>query len=84
MNKFSDGMKLGLYAAAILVPFVGAWFVVIASSVLFYSWRKSPLTYHDAQAVNRHGWIAWIVGVIVWGAIAFVAFDGMPRMVIIR
>jgi hypothetical protein len=61
------GWKIGLYGAA-LIPY-GSWFVVIGSSVLYYAWRKeSP---NKAKAINRHGWLAWLFGSLLWGAIWF-------------
>jgi hypothetical protein len=71
-DVLSEGWKVGLYAAA-LVP-CGSWFVVLGSSILYYSWRKEfP---NKAKAINRHGWIAWLLGLLIWGGIWFLLREG--------
>jgi len=64
-DVLSRGWKVGLYGAA-LIPY-GSWFVVLGSSILFYVWRKEHP--NKAKSVNRHGWLAWLMGLAVWGAI---------------
>ncbi len=67
-DVLSRGWKVGLYGAA-LVPYIGSWFVVLGSSILFYVWRKEHP--NKANSVNRHGWLAWLMGLVVWGGIWF-------------
>ncbi|MDF3069569.1 MAG: hypothetical protein K0R38_5170 [Polyangiaceae bacterium] len=66
-DNLSEGWKIALYAAA-LIPW-GSWFVVLGSSVLYYAWRKE--TPNKAAQINKHGWLAWLLGMAVWGAIWF-------------
>ncbi len=71
-DVLSDGWKIALYAAA-LIPY-GSWFVVIGSSVLYYAWRKEfP---NKAAQINKHGWLAWLLGLVLWGAIWFLIMKG--------
>jgi len=71
-DELSDGWKICLYAAA-LVPY-GSWFVVIGSSVLYYAWKKDfP---NKAKAINRHGWLAFLLGMALWGAIWLLLLNG--------
>jgi hypothetical protein len=69
-DVLSRGWKVGLYGAA-LVPYIGSWFVVLGSSILFYVWRKEHP--NKAKSVNRHGWLAWLMGLAVWGGIWFLS-----------
>lgn len=63
-----------LYGAA-LIPF-GSWLIVILSSVLFYAWRKdSP---KKAQSMNRHGWLAFAFGNLLWGALWLLGMQSRP------
>ena len=73
--KFTAGMRTGLYGAAILVPF-GIVLVAIVASVAFYTWRERPETYWDAQAINRHGWLAVAAGTLFWSAVVFLMVNG--------
>lgn len=66
-DVLSGGWKVGLYGAA-LIPY-GSWFVVLGSSVLYYAWRKEHP--NKAKSINRHGWLAWLFGSLLWGAIWF-------------
>lgn len=69
------GWKIGLYGAA-LIPY-GSWFVVLGSSVLYYAWRKDfP---NKAKAINRHGWLAWLFGLVLWGGIWFLWREAAPN-----
>jgi hypothetical protein len=64
-DSLSSGWLVLLYVSAVLIPF-GMWIVVIVSSVLFYAWRKEFPT--RAKHINRHGWIAWVLGSLAWAA----------------
>lgn len=66
-DQLNDGWKIGMYGAA-LIPY-GSWFVVLGSSILYYAWRKDYP--NKAAAINRHGWLAWLLGLVLWGAIWF-------------
>ncbi len=46
--------------ASLLVPGLGAWTIILVSSIMYYIWRK-PLP-NKAKKINRHGWAAWFVG----------------------
>lgn len=75
-DVLSRGWKAGLYGAA-LIPY-GAWFVVLGSSILFYAWRKEfP---NRAKSVNRHGWLAWLLGLALWGGIWFLQRGDAPSV----
>jgi mannose/fructose/N-acetylgalactosamine-specific phosphotransferase system component IIC len=71
-DKLSEGWKIALYAAA-LIPY-GSWFVVLGSSILYYAWRKE--TPNKAAQINKHGWLAWLLGMVLWGAIWFLISKG--------
>lgn len=67
-DKLSDGWKIALYGAALFIP-CGMWFVVLGSSVAYYSWRKDfP---NKAAEINKHGWLAWLLGMLIWGVYWF-------------
>jgi len=71
-DELNGGWKIGLYGAA-LIPY-GSWFVVLGSSILFYAWRKEfP---NKAAQINKHGWLAWLMGLVLWGAIWFLGRSG--------
>jgi hypothetical protein len=72
-DVLSRGWKVAMYGAA-LVPYFGSWFVVLGSSILFYVWRKEHP--NKANSVNRHGWLAWLLGIVVWGGIWFLQQHG--------
>jgi hypothetical protein len=72
-DVLSGGWKVGLYGAS-LIPF-GSWFVVFGSSILYYAWRKEfP---NKAAQINKHGWLAWLLGLVLWGGIWFLARPGV-------
>jgi len=54
---------------SLLIPFLGQWVIVILSSAMYYHWKK---TYpQKAKSINRHGWLAFFAGHIVWLLILF-------------
>jgi len=54
---------------SLIVPYIGIWIIIILSSVMYYRWKK---TYpKKAKAINKHGWLAWLTGNIVWALVYF-------------
>jgi hypothetical protein len=62
-DVLSPGWLWGLWAA-ILVPFAGPWVIVILSSVMYYVWKNDYP--NRAKTINRHGWLAWLAGNVLW------------------
>jgi len=62
-----DTLWYAVIWGSVLVPFVGVWIIIILSSVMYYAWRKQYPK--KANAVNRQGWFAWLVGNGLWLAV---------------
>ncbi|MPN27040.1 hypothetical protein SDC9_174467 [bioreactor metagenome] len=61
-DKLSCGIILILWLL-LLLPF-GGLLVVIVSSALYYTWKNTfP---NKAKAVNRMGWLVFLVGIFLW------------------
>ena len=78
-----EGYWYAIIWGALLLPCAGPWLIVILSSVMYYSWRRSfP---NKARAINLHGWLAFFIGNVLWiilwaagflGALAALASGG--------
>lgn len=69
LDVLPSSWKTALYVA-ILIPFVGPWLIVVGSSVMYYAWRGTfP---RKAAEINRHGWIAWLLGNVLYGVVYLV------------
>lgn len=55
-----------MYAVALLAPVVGWLVVAIVSTLVYSAWRNTE-RHWDAVAINRHAWVALMVGVACWG-----------------
>jgi hypothetical protein len=66
-----SGAWIAALYGSIVVPYVGTWIIVILSSVMYYMW-KGTLPQKAAQ-VNGHGWLAWLIGQIVWGTVYYLS-----------
>jgi len=59
-----EGFWKAIIWGSLLVPVIGSWIIVIMSSVMYYAWRKEYPK--KARSINRHGWMAWGVGLLIW------------------
>jgi hypothetical protein len=66
-----DGWWMAMIWATVLVPFAGPWVAVAVSSAAYYWWRADYP--RKAAAVNRHGWLAWLAGNVLWLGLLWVA-----------
>src|ERR1700682_5340480 len=58
-----EGYWKAIIWGSVLVPCVGGWVIVLLSSVMYYVWLKQYP--HKAKSINRHGWMAWLVGQVL-------------------
>jgi hypothetical protein len=67
------GWWLAIIYGSIVLGGCGAWIIVVVSSILYYVWRgQYP---NKAKAINRHGWIAWLVSTALWAGL-YIALRG--------
>lgn len=59
-----EGYWLIIVWCSMLIPCLGAWIIVILSSVMYYVWKKDYP--NKAKKINLHGWLAWLSGHVVW------------------
>lgn len=59
-----EGYWYAIIWCSLLIPLLGAWVIIVVSSIKYYAWRKEfP---NKAKTINRHGWLAWLAGNIIW------------------
>jgi len=80
-TKPSKDDKLETYWYAIIwcsliIP-LGTSLIVILSSVLYYAWKKEfP---KKAAKINRQGWLAFLVSIVLWGYWIYSIFGAANR-----
>lgn len=62
-DKLAGGWLIAIWLS-VIVPYIGSWAIVILSSIMYYSWKNEYP--NKAKSINRHGWLAFIAGNLLW------------------
>jgi len=66
-----EGLWIAIIWASLALPLLGSWIIVLLSSIMYYVWRKDYPK--KARSINRHGWMAWLLGQLIWCPIWIIA-----------